>query len=302
MKLELLKELLCLTQEELWDLLTAVGSTAHTKHIKLGKYIYFKHIDTITTKPLLIAHIDTINDMYEHGLTKDDIEVVNGNIKLTTTSNAHCLGGDDRVGVYCLLEALISELKVDILFTCYEEVGGDGAKAFSDIAIEHSNWSCLIEIDRAGTDHIATYGYDNKELADIIGLDIQYGSYTDLCDIARATGIAGYNIACGYYSQHTNREYIVVDEVEKVLNMLNVELIERLSNNTFMYSKSTESRFSRYDDIEYEYTPTYSSSSNIYDDYDRCEACNKFTNLNNWGFCKECMGEYDYDGEEDERY
>lgn len=300
MKLELLKELLLLTQEELWDLLTEVQSNAHTKYTKLGKYIYFKHIDTITTKPLLIAHIDTINDMYDYGLNASDIEVVNGRIKLTTTSKAHCLGGDDRVGVYCLLEALSNELKVDILFTCYEEVGGDGAKSFSEIAYNYNNWSCLLEIDRAGSNHVATYGYDNKELADIIELDIQKGSYTDLVDIARATGLAGYNIACGYYSQHTNREYIVIDEVEKVLNMLNVEIIEKLSNNTFVYSKSTESRFSRYDDIDY--STTYTSTSNVYSDYDRCECCNQFTYLNNWGFCKECMGEYNYDGEEDERY
>ena len=290
MKLNLLKSLLVYTQEDVWDLISSYSNQKYNIYTKLGKFVFFQHKDEEALKPLMVAHIDTINDMYDDYVPLEDMEVVGDTLKLIETSKAHCLGGDDRVGVYCLLDMMDRNMKCDFLFTCYEEVGGEGAKEFSTYK-DFNNWSCLIEIDRAGTNHLATYGYENKELEDMFNLPIQYGTYTDICDIAKTSGIAGYNIACGYYRQHTPNEYIKLSEVDWVLNLLSEELIEKLSTKQFKHNYKPlyygwDMGEEKEDEEEDEGVGSY-----IYNNYEKCDYCGTYTYTNQYGFCKTCMEE-----------
>lgn len=280
--MQLLKDLLLQTQEEMWNLLTSLEFEEYSRYSKLGKYVYFEH-KSAGMKPLIISHIDTINDMYDEKLQPTDIIEHNGIIALADNCKRSCLGGDDRVGNYCMLEMMYANQQCDFLFTCYEEVGGEGAKDFSDN--KDGDWTCLIEIDRAGTNHIATYGYDNDKLAKILGLPIQQGSYTDLVDIAKTTKLAGYNIACGYYRQHTKSEYIVISEVMAVLELLNPKLIKKLSKQEFTHNKP-----------RYAYNSLYSFKDKSDDDdvytWGCCDSCRKFGAVNDYGLCDDCMEDY----------
>lgn len=247
-------------------------------------YIYVKSDkNNSATKPLLVSHLDTINDSRGLQLTFSDIDVnTNGIIRLSSISNKACLGGDDRVGVWTLLELMKSKFNsYDYLFTTDEEVGGKGVAMF--IANHKPNNTCLLEIDRAGTGHIASYGYGNEELEKIFesyGYHIESGIYTDIVDIASEVHIAGYNIACGYYKQHTKKEFIVVEEVYKVLTLLlDDNFILQISDKqyTCKAKHTSYSSFLRYsfDDCEPIFCECCGSHSALYRDgaYIVCEDC-----------------------------
>lgn len=280
MNSEALRQLLVMNQSDVWNSLYNLSAIEdYTKHSYLGKYILYKH-NSDGIKPLIVCHIDTCNEGY-YELTPNDIVISEGIIKLSATSKATCLGGDDRVGVYIALELMKRKVKADFLFTCEEEVGGIGAKSFArDYYSYNFNHSCFIEIDRKGTNHIASYGYDNKELENIIGLPVEMGSYTDIVDICATTGIAGYNIACGYYRQHTKYEYIVIDEVKWCLSYI-LELIPKLYDKVF-YNECKKLSY-RYDD--------YKKVSYSYNEDNRCFWCGEESDFLDevTGICLECL-------------
>ncbi len=74
---------------------------------------------------MLVAHLDTVHEEIVRDIfTNDD-----GNI----ISSPQGIGGDDRCGVYALLEIKRRADKMPyLLFTCDEEIGRVGAKIFAE--------------------------------------------------------------------------------------------------------------------------------------------------------------------------
>ena len=72
---------------------------------------------------LLVAHLDTVHEESVH-----DICISADNNILMSPQG---IGGDDRCGVFALCNIFhAAQVKPWLLFTCNEEVGGLGAKAF----------------------------------------------------------------------------------------------------------------------------------------------------------------------------
>jgi len=229
-------ELLTMTQEQLLDYVGSQVKLLGNNCIVTNQYIYVRNNDK--TKPLLVSHMDTINDAYNIAINKNDIILKNNIISLKKNNEAACLGGDDRVGVYIMLEIMKNHLNdYDFLFTTNEEIGGLGAKNFIK-DYPNLNNTCIIQIDRRGTNHVATYGYDNKNLLNILydnyKLDVQRGSYTDAVDLSEITNIACFNLACGYYNNHTTAEYILLYDVVKIHKLLlNDNFIKDMSKQIY---------------------------------------------------------------------
>lgn len=188
---------------------------------------------------LLVAHLDTVHDE----TVKDFYEFVDENEE-HVISSPQGIGGDDRCGVYMILE-IIKEHKCSVLFCEDEEIGTVGAKKFAktEFINELSNLNYLIELDRRGWNDAVFYDCDNakftKFILDNTGYEKAHGSFTDISIIAPACGVAAVNLSCGYYSAHTLEESVNMEDmfntIQVVKNLIPVECEQ------FEYIKKTYS-------------------------------------------------------------
>jgi hypothetical protein len=118
---------------------------------------------------------------------------------------------DDRLGVWCLLNALPKMgIQLDILLTTGEETCQTTAREFP---LSDYNW--VVEFDRAGTD-VVLYQYDTKLWADTWrGWKIGRGSFSDIVDLD--LGVCCANIGIGYHNQHSYYCHANLDDTQKQL-------------------------------------------------------------------------------------
>lgn len=201
------------TQESLMD---AIFSRFPNAIIQDGEYILVPGDIPI----MLVAHLDTV-----HKEPVREICTSKGGEYLMSPQG---IGGDDRCGVYALLK--LAECGPThhpwLLFCCEEEVGGLGSEAF---AIDWSNGllpaslgelKLVIELDRKGNNDAVYYECDNTDLEDYmtsLGWKTEWGTFTDICNICPALGVAGVNLSVGYYNQHTNGEYICLSDLTSTI-------------------------------------------------------------------------------------
>lgn len=158
---------------------------------------------------LLVAHLDTVH--------KDTVRQIcyskDGNIIMSPQG----IGGDDRCGVYMILE-IVKKIKCSVLFCEDEEKGMIGAEKFVKSKIIPNDINYIIELDRKGCDDAVFYDCDNKEFTEFIleaGFVEDSGSFSDISTIAPHLGLAAVNISSGYYNAHTQHEYVNLSDVKK---------------------------------------------------------------------------------------
>lgn len=165
---------------------------------------------------LLVAHLDTVH----RNPVKTICYSQNGRILMSPQG----IGGDDRAGVYMILE-IIRRRRCHVLFCEDEEIGGIGARRFVKSNIR-PDINYIIELDRHGENDAFFYDCDNREFTDFVcgyGLEEAFGSFSDISIIAPHLGIAAVNISAGYYNEHTLHEYVNMDVMEK-----NIERVEKM--------------------------------------------------------------------------
>lgn len=168
-------------------------------------YVYAQGIFPV----LLVAHLDTVHEKLPNMIVYDQTQDI--------ISSPNGIGGDDRAGVYMIFE-ILKLFNCSVLFCEYEEIGGIGAGKFakSELASElHFNY--IMEFDRANANDAVFYSCANDEFEKFITMDFyktNYGTYSDICDVAPALGCAAVNLSCGYYKAHTKDEYVVLSEME----------------------------------------------------------------------------------------
>jgi hypothetical protein len=166
---------------------------------------------------LLVAHLDTVH--YEPPsiicYSKD------GRYMMSPQG----IGGDDRAGVYMILQ-ILKQVNCHVLFCEDEESGGHGAKAFTKSGIKISV-NYIIELDRKGDNDAVYYGCDNMSFREFIhGFEFQeaVGSFSDISILAPHLKTAAVNLSTGYYNAHRNHEFIdtqvMANNVERVIEMV----------------------------------------------------------------------------------
>jgi len=161
----------------------------------------------------LVAHLDTV-----HHKTVETI-----NLKDDIMSSPEGIGGDDRCGVATIIKALENGYRPHVLFTCGEETGGYGARAFTiDYkTLEGVNW--FVEIDRKGRDDVVCYQDDNDQLTKIFekfDFKKNWGTFTDISILCPHFGVSGVNISSGYYFPHQTKEEIHLKDLDVVFGRL----------------------------------------------------------------------------------
>lgn len=170
---------------------------------------------------MLVAHMDTVHrELPKNIWFSMDLDKITAN---------EGIGGDDRCGIYIIMEILKNtNLRPHILFAEDEEIGGIGSRKFTTrYRSDNLDLDYIIEIDRKGKDDSVFYDLDNEEFEDYVnsfGFSTSWGSYTDICELCPHFKVAGVNLSSGYYNQHFKDEYVVfnqmIDTKNKVINML----------------------------------------------------------------------------------
>lgn len=175
---------------------------------------------------LLVAHMDTVHKESVKAILSD------GHV----WSSPQGIGGDDRNGIYSVLE-IIKTHKCSVLFTEDEEIGGVGAHKFTKTELCKSlkgKFNYIIELDRKGNDDAVFYECDNPDFTKFITKEFfkeAHGSYSDICTIAPVLGCAAVNLSTAYYKAHTTEEFVVLKELDVIIDEVR-KLIDRTNFDT----------------------------------------------------------------------
>lgn len=197
---------------------------------------------------MLVAHMDTV-----HIAPPKNIWFSYDMDKITSNEG---IGGDDRCGVYIIMEILKkTKLRPNILFVEDEEIGGIGSRKFiTRYREDNLDLDYIIEIDRRGKDDSVFYDLDNDDFEDYVnsfGFITSWGSYTDICELCPHFKVAGVNLSSGYYNPHTKSEYVVISEMIDIKNKV-IKMLKEYKNKDYRHKwEWKENMCSGYDYIYY---------------------------------------------------
>ena len=207
---------------------------------------------------MLVAHLDTVHKALPSIIcySKDGNHIM----------SPQGIGGDDRCGVYIILELLKRlPFKPYIVFTMEEETGGFGAYAFADyIEDKAPDLKYIVEYDIKGNNDCVFYDCDNKDFIDFVesfGFAKAFGTFSDISIIAPVLKAAAVNLSSGYYNPHTLNEYVSVSDMNNIIEASVKMLCSQCEG--FVYIQKTYQSFSGYQHIYI--SPVPAGTMYIYD-------------------------------------
>jgi len=219
--------------------------------------------------PAVICHTDCVIPC-----AHKEIKIKNGRItgRDKSTGKQVALGADDANGICCALQLLkvIPDLKV--VFTTEEEIGFLGADFATQNVDFFYNVSYMIQADRRGKSDLIVhtngiYSASEEWLKEATPIMAKYG-YTDAWGIGTDVGvlseelqISGVNISCGYYSEHTNNETVVIDELQNCLNFME-SLLKNIPFDKQYNIQIVYKAYNKYSNFDWDY-----SKRDTFDDY-----------------------------------
>lgn len=213
------QKILKMTQKELKEYLKSYLSSAGYKVIEGDGFLFAKGDVDI----LLTAHMDTTPTV--GGKKRVPPKVIYTSPE-GIVSSPQGIGGDDRCGIYIITE-VIKETKCSVLFCEDEETGCVGSSKFA--LTKHidkiSDMRYMIEVDRRGKSDLVFYNCDNADFEDFLldnlkDYSVAFGSCSDISVLMEESRVAGVNISCGYYDEHTLNETINLNEMENTLKAI----------------------------------------------------------------------------------
>lgn len=203
--IEDIRELLVLNQFELKNYVYEYLNSIFDKDkiTNMEEYVYAEGDIPV----LLVAHLDTVHK------SKPDTILFDEEQQMLWSPQG--IGGDDRCGVYAILQ-ILKNYKPYVLFPTNEEIGGLGTQKFVE-DFETLPVNFIIEIDRRGVGQSVYYNCGNetfKFFIDSLGFEENYGSFSDISILSPAYDIASVNLSAGYYNEHTNEEFINLNHLK----------------------------------------------------------------------------------------
>lgn len=211
---------------------------------------------------LLTAHMDTVHAFCPYIIVEETTP-----LGLNKVWSPYGIGGDDRCGVYMILQ-IIKEYKCSVLFCEDEESGGIGSSKFckTKYISELEKMQYMIELDRANESDAVFYDCDNDDFVTFIEKNIGYkktwGTFSDISNLCPKAKVAGVNLSCGYYKAHTTNEYIILQEVEMTIYSVTYLLSITTKEDKFIYVEKKYNYGKLYN------RRNYYDDGSFYDDYD----------------------------------
>lgn len=213
----------------------------HDKVINKDGFVYAQG----TFPVLLVAHLDTVHKYVIRTVVYDN--------KKQIISSPQGIGGDDRCGVYMILQ-IIKKHHCSVLFCEDEEIGAVGAEKFTQWkSAQKLTYNYIIEFDRRGKNDAVFYNCDNEDFEEFITKDFyktSFGSFSDISTLAPFLGCAAVNLSCGYYNAHTESEYVVLPEMQASIDAACKILARTTEEDVFEYIEAKYS-YSAFDDWSY---------------------------------------------------
>lgn len=208
---------------------------------------------------LLTAHMDTV---HKNPVSHISYKYENGKTIVTSPEG---IGGDDRCGIYQILQ-ILNQVDCSVLFCEDEEIGSIGAKKFVQTELCKSlkgKFKYIIELDRKGSKDAVYYECDNSRFQEFVEKEffkLSYGSWSDICILSPALDIASVNISGGCYNCHTTKEYVVLEEMNKATAEV-IRLLKRTDINAepFKYEKRKYTYVNSLYNNYFDYYDTYSN-------------------------------------------
>lgn len=189
--------------------------------------------------------------------------------------NSAGLSADDSNGIWVALKLLKDIDNLKVVFTCEEESGGQGADAASENIDFFLDVMFLIQADRRGNSDLITHtnGFETaspkfveriKPISDKYQYKSNIGTFTDIGILAGELEISGVNISCGYYNEHTDREYTNFLELQNCYEYIK-EIITSLKDENEIYTITVPKQIL--------HSPTYIPAPIEYDYEIPCDTC-----------------------------
>lgn len=195
-----------------------------------GEYIFARGDMDV----LLVAHLDTVHK------TQVKLEDIWYDQEKNMMIAPSCgIGADDRCGIFIIMNLIMQGYRPHVAFPWNEESGGLGSRFMvKDFDPKKSGMSInfAIEFDRRGHQQAVFYDLDNKDFEKYIcdfGFNLEYGSYTDICEICPEWEFAGVNLSTGYMKEHTNLEEVWLNTIEDTFKKSCLILDDQLANPQF---------------------------------------------------------------------
>jgi putative aminopeptidase FrvX len=198
--------------------------------------------------PCFVSHTDTVHQVNERlEVYQNPKGHLQGRDSVDHTPLG--VGGDDKCGVYLCLEMLDQLDNVKVAFFVGEEFGMVGSREACPEFF--SNVKYAIQFDSPEGDSMSLtlrglplFDVDSKFGKTVTPLILEKGitkwqrhPYTDVYQLITKFNFPCLNLAAGYHRYHTQHEYVVIEEVENVLQLA-LELVEVLVDNDYMRIKS----------------------------------------------------------------
>lgn len=212
------------------------------------------------TYPCLACHIDQI----QKTRSKDFVCIESKNIIFgysPSKNQQEGLGADDKNGIFICLEMLKEMDVLKCIFFVDEEIGCIGSSNcdmnfFSDCRF-------IIQPDRRGSKDLITEmfcgdvcseDFITALCAENFGYTKASGTITDVGNLVESNvGISCLNLSCGFYHEHTDKEFTNINDLENCINF--IRWILNNVTDTYPFINS----YTRYD---------YYGGDIDYDDYD----------------------------------
>ena len=234
--------------------------------------------------PCVVSHMDTVHRSHiEYIINKERLDIVENGGKLTArrpnTDKQTGIGGDDKCGVYVCLEMFN---KFDVLkgaFFVEEEINMLGSQQADDKFFENVGYA--IQFDAPSDNWISEVCSGVKlfdqEFKDEITQTLNESGYTkfsidpftDVTQLATKYDFNCLNLGCGYYRQHTDFEYVVIEEVSNSLKA-GEKLITKLGLEKYTHNKKIKETILTENVENHVSKPILNSSYDLkfYDEYD----------------------------------
>ncbi len=225
--------------------------------------------------PCVVAHTDTVHDIEKEFHVKRHRDVL---YAINEKYERVGIGGDDKVGIFVALQALINTDNIKVAFFRDEEVGCVGSGVadmsfFSDVGF-------VLQCDRKGYADFVSSIYSTKLYSDEFSEAVkpflsQYdrveadGGLTDVYQLTKnGLEVSVANMSCGYYDPHTDNEYIIISEVYATADFVQ-DVIDNLGGTKFTIKAEDREVLSKFGYPKYSGygSGTYGGYDHYYDDY-----------------------------------
>ena len=224
------------------------------------------HMDTVHKKhtPLIYSNqrLDIVESPYEHSQYESET-LTALTARLPETDIQTGIGGDDKCGIAVCLEMLDHFDVMKAAFFVEEEIGMMGSKEADEEFFRNVGYA--IQFDAPSSNWITEVCSGQRlfdiDFKDLITEDLSNNGYTkysndpftDVNQLAKKFDFSCLNLGCGYYRQHTDSEYVIVEEVEDAIRA-GKSLITKLGLEFYKHEKNksvlSEERNALYYDVD----------------------------------------------------